>query len=523
VKRELPMHWVHTTLDSVAVVTQGQSPPGSTYNLDGKGLPFFQGKAEFGEISPTVSKWCTAPTKISRPGDVLISIRAPVGPTNLNETTSCIGRGLSAISPQGGIPPRFFLYYLRNSVAGLVKQATGTTFKAISGKQLRSHPVLVPPLPEQHRIVQAIESYLTRLDDAVATLERVQRNLKRYRASVLKAAVEGRLVPTEAELARKEGRDYEPASVLLERILVERRKRWIEDAAEKGRAKAEEKAKKAGKSWTKKDDAKAREAELTKAEKKYKEPANPDTTDLPELPEGWCWTTLHQHVWSVKDGPHYSPKYSAHGIPFISGGNVRPSGVDFESAKRISPELHAELSKRVIPERGDILYTKGGTTGIARVNTYDHEFNVWVHVAVLKLSDSVEPFYIQHALNSPACYAQSQAYTHGVGNQDLGLTRMIKITIPLPPIEEQIRLVTAIERLDSLAFEIAERAALANARLARLHQAILKWAFEGKLVDQDPNDEPASILLDRIKAERERLAAKTKPAKKRRPRKARKQ
>ena len=98
----------------------------------------------------------------------------------------------------------------------------GTTFRAISGAQFRSHSVVVPPVQEQHRIVEAIESYFTRLDDAVATLERVQRNLNRCRASVLKAAVDGRLVPTEAELARAEGRDYESASVLLERFKAER-------------------------------------------------------------------------------------------------------------------------------------------------------------------------------------------------------------------------------------------------------------------------------------------------------------
>ena len=118
----------------------------------------------------------------------------------------------------------------------------------------------MPPLPEQHRIVAAIESYFTRLDDAVATLERVQRNLKRYRASVLKAAVEGRLVPTEAELARAEGRDYEPASVLLERILAERRRRWEEAELAKLKAKGK----------TPKDD---------KWKAKYTEPVAPDTSD----------------------------------------------------------------------------------------------------------------------------------------------------------------------------------------------------------------------------------------------------
>ena len=109
-------------------------------------------------------------------------------------------------------------------------------------------------------------------DDAVATLERVRRNLTRYRASVLKAAVEGRLVPTEAKLARAEGRSYEPASVLLERILAERRRRWEEAELAKMKAKGK----------VPKDD---------KWKAKYVEPIAPDTSELPDLPEGWCWAT----------------------------------------------------------------------------------------------------------------------------------------------------------------------------------------------------------------------------------------
>ncbi len=159
------------------------------------------------------------------------------------------------------MPGKFILHAMRATEEELRANATGTTFEAIRGDDLRSHPLPLPPLPEQHRIVAEIEKQFTRLDASVAGLKRVQANLKRYRASVLKAACEGSLVPTEAELARSEGRDYEPASVLLDRILAERRARW--EAQEKRRG-------------------------------KYKEPIGPDTSDLPEQPEGWMWSALGQ-------------------------------------------------------------------------------------------------------------------------------------------------------------------------------------------------------------------------------------
>ena len=135
----------------------------------------------------------------------------------------------------------------------------GTTFKEHRNVLPRGLFLCLPPLAEQRRIVAEIETQFTRLDASVAALRRAQANLKRYRASVLKDACEGRLVPTEAELASSEGREYEPADVLLERILAERRARW--ESQEKRRG-------------------------------KYKEPSAPDTSTLPELPEGWVWATF---------------------------------------------------------------------------------------------------------------------------------------------------------------------------------------------------------------------------------------
>nr|MBW4055978.1 hypothetical protein [Pseudomonadota bacterium] len=228
-----------------------------------------------------------------------------------------------------------------------------------------------------------------------------------------------------------------------------------------------------------------------------------ELAELPELPQGWGWVKLGQLTWSVKDGPHFSPKYVENGVPFISGGNIRADGVDFSKVKYISEELHAELCKRCKPDKGDILYTKGGTTGIARVNTYDIEFNVWVHVAVLKLFDSVKPFFVQHALNSPFCYSQSQKYTHGVGNQDLGLTRMINIILPTCSVSEQDEVIKLVDDKLSVIDNLDQTITNALQQSETLRQSILKKAFSGQLVPQDPHDEPAAVLLERIMAERD--------------------
>ncbi len=387
------------------------------------------------------------------------------------------------VNPQ--IDCRFVSYFLqskeyRNQVSEL---AGGININNLRRNHIEDMAFRVAPLAEQVRIVAEIERQFSLLDAGVANLKRVRANLKRYRAAVLQAACTGKLVPTERAVADAEGRAYEPASDLLTRILTERRARWEAEQLAKMRARGTE---------PKDDKWKAR----------YEEPASPDTSGLPELPRGWTWATLGHLAWSVKDGPHFSPKYAQEGVPFISGGNVRPSGIDFATAKCISQQLHDELCKRCKPEMNDVLYTKGGTTGIARVNTYDREFNVWVHVAVLKLTASVKPFYVQHALNSPFCYSQAQKYTHGVGNQDLGLTRMVKIVLGVPSLAEQHRIVAEVERRLSVVEALETTVAHNLKRAERLRQAVLRDAFAGKLVPQDPADEPASVLLARVAVER---------------------
>ena len=384
----------------------------------------------------------------------------------------------------GSLEPGFIAHYLHHLFRNgffMTKCVHHVNQASISTSFLTKDVcVPLPPLAEQSRIASRIEELFTLLDAGLEALGKVRTQLKRCRQAVLKYAFEGKLT----EEWRKNHRDQiEPAFALLQRILTNRRLKW----------EANRFAQMKDKGVTPKND---------RWTKKYTEPISPDTSNLPRLPDGWVWVTLDQLAWSVKDGPHYSPEYVDQGVPFITGGNVRPSGVDFDSAKRISPELHSKYSERCKPEIGDILYTKGGTTGVARVNTYNHEFSVWVHVAVLKLAPPLEPFYVQHMLNSPFCYEQAQQFTHGVGNQDLGLTRMTRVVLSLPPLAEQKEIMTEIDRHQSTIDEV-ERIVETNLGYAEhLRRSILKDAFLGKLVPQEPGDEPAEKLLERIKAER---------------------
>jgi type I restriction enzyme S subunit len=341
--------------------------------------------------------------------------------------------GIKIFSPAADVLPKYLYYWMKS--APIENRGYGRHYQ-----YLRKLSVPVPSLPKQQAIVDEIEKQFSRLDEAVANLQRVKANLKRYKASVLKAALEGRLVETEASIAQREGRSYESGEQLLLRILEERQVKWT------GRG-------------------------------KYKEPESPRIQHTFPLPDGWTWATLGHLSLSVKDGPHYSPKYATEGIPFISGGNVRPEGIDFTSSKYITRELHEELSKRCKPEVGDLLYTKGGTTGIARVNTDPRDFNVWVHVAVIKLAEPLRSFYVQHALNSQHCYRQAQEYTHGVGNQDLGLTRMVWITVPLPPLPEQTRIVCEIDRHISIIHGVEVEVEANLKRTRALRQATLASAF----------------------------------------------
>ena len=175
-------------LKDCCTIIAGQSPESKYYNTTGEGLPFFQGKADFGELYPSIRVYCSQPTKIAEKDDILLSVRAPVGPTNLAPCKVCIGRGLTAIRPSEVLLTRYVLLFFRYFEAQLASKGTGTTFKAITQDVVKNLEIPIPPLAEQERIVTRIEELFSELDAGVETLKKTKAQLAVYRQAVLKEA-----------------------------------------------------------------------------------------------------------------------------------------------------------------------------------------------------------------------------------------------------------------------------------------------------------------------------------------------
>lgn len=492
---DLPTGWSVAPLRELADIQLGKML--DKKRTEGKRLPYLRNvNVRWGHVD--VDDLLEMPFKDGElerysvaPGDILVCEGGEPGRAAVwrGETDMMFQKALHRVRFRGEIDPSWLVYQLlHDATLGLLQAYfTGTTIDHLTRTSISRYRVRVPPLPEQCRVVSALDSYFTRLDAAEQALKRVQANLKRYRASVLKAAVEGRLVPTEAELARREGREYEPAEALLERILAERRKRWEEAELEKMRARGKEP----------KDDT---------WKLQYNEPTGPNVSVPPELPEGWCWATTDQLFHFVTSGSRgWAKYYSEQGAMFLRMGNLDHDTIalDLSEVQRVTPPPGAEgMRTRVMG--GDILISITADVGMVGLIPDDlGEAYINQHVA---LARAVPGAYSRHL----AWYLASESggkqqlgsLERGATKVGLGLIDLRSVLLPLPPRDEQERMVAEIEQRWDEVLRMEESAKRSILRIARLRQSILKWAFEGKLVDQDPDDEPASVLLEHIRAER---------------------
>lgn len=285
---------------------------------------------------------------------------------------------------------------------------------------------------------------------------------KQLKNSILQWAIQGKLVPQNPK--------DEPASVLLDKICNEKRK-----LAEKGKIK-------------KKD--------------LVHEPIAED--DIPfELPANWEWCRLEDIVWHLSDGTHKTPKYAESGIPFVSVKNMSSGRLSFTNTKFISKEESDILNQRCNPEKGDLLLSKVGTTGIPVIVDVDFQFSLFVSLALIKFFPNlIDSSFFVYSIYSPLVQTQVKEHTRGVGNKNWVLNDIAKTIMAIPPLAEQKRIVAKLEQVLPLAEEYGaaqEQLDKLNKELPEaLKKSILQEAIQGKLVEQNPKDEPAQKLLEKI-------------------------
>jgi type I restriction enzyme S subunit len=349
-----------------------------------------------------------------------------------------------------GVYGKWLFYAVQTALRTITKGNRGSVIRFIRIGDIVNSTVCVPPPDEQRQIVAEIEKQFTRLEAGVAALRRAQANLKRYRAAVLKAACEGRLVPTEAELSHSQRSTknsqpaYETGAALLARILTERRQNW------QGRG-------------------------------KYNEPAAPAAAKLGPLPEGWTWAAFEQIAERVTVGFVGSMKheYVETGIPFLRGQNVRENRFDPEGLLYVSPEFHQKLSKSAL-RPGDLAVVRSGSVGVTCVIPDSLSDANCSDLVLVQRPLGFVPQYGAYYMNSLA-KRHVAAGKVGVALIHFNTKSVAALAVPLPPLAEQTRIVAEVERRLSVVEELEAVVSANLQRATRLRQSILQKAFTGKL------------------------------------------
>tara|TARA_Y100000296_G_C5177992_1_gene261286 strand:- start:4425 stop:6194 length:1770 start_codon:yes stop_codon:yes gene_type:complete len=401
-----------------------------------------------------------------------------------------------------------YLYYYLNSEDFLSQKnkfATGSTQVALTDAGAKNIKIAIAPKAEQARIVEKLEELFSELDEGVRELKSAQVKLAQYRQSLLKSAIEG--VLTQKWRDDNKNKIKETGHELLKRMLNARKQRWEKNKLEEFK----EKGKKPAKNW----------------QEKYPEPVQPDITDLPQLPEGWVWASLDQCIEQAKDitdGPFGSNLKTEHYIksgPRVIRLQNIGDGEFLNDKAHISKERYNNLIKHAV-EPNDILIAMMGED-LPRACLPPNDISpaiVKADCARVRLNNEiVNSHLVMLFLNSIPVRSRTKSAVKGVGRPRINLGYIRSIAIPIPPQLEQTALLAEINnQLDSVNRQIiASKISLKQSEVQRKN--ILKSAFSGELVSQDENDEPAFLLLEAIKKEREEQAKQAKPSKERQTKK----
>lgn len=380
-------------------------------------------------------------------------------------------------------------YFLQSKFLEINTRAKGSGTPHVDPDLLWNYDFFIPPLNEQKRIVAKIETLFSALDKGIENLQKAQKQLKIYRQSLLKHAFEGKLT---AKWRTENADKLVSAEELLKQIKQEKENHYQKQL----------------------NDYQENLKQWEQNGKEGKRPNKPRSIIFSEIineniwtkqsmiPENWCWTNLKSISDQVSDGDHQAPPQSLTGIPFIVISNIKNNQINFSDTKFVPEEYYNNLAISRKPINGDILFTVTGSFGIPVLINTDIKFCFQRHIALIRLNKLVNKKYLFYFLLSYFCFLQAKTVATGTAQKTVPLEGLREFTIPMPCILEQQVIVSLLEEKLSVVEQL-EKDIIQNLKRAEtLRQSILKKAFSGKLVPQDPNDEPASILLERIKAEK---------------------
>jgi Restriction endonuclease S subunits len=364
------------------------------------------------------------------------------------------------------IDPKYAHYFmLTEFFRDQVRQRVGHAVNQVSinQKRLAEVPFIIAPLNEQRRIVAKVEKLLSRVDLAQARLATILRLLKRFRQSVLAAAFSGRITAD-----WRDGEAITPSSKdFLRDVTRCRRHSWSEKHS----------------NWT---------------GRRYPDPIEFDHAELPDVPSSWEWTSADAVCSQITDGEHIQPPYQSKGYPMLSAKHVRDGVVTLEGAGLISEGDFRKAVQRCAPANGDILIVSvGATTGRSAVVENCPRFAIVRSVLLLKPLISTQ--FLLKWLQSPWCFRWMSQASGASAQPHLYIKDTRRMPVPIPPVAEQQEILRRVEALFKTADALEARYRIAKVHVDKLTQSILAKAFRGELVPQHPNDEPASVLLDRIR------------------------
>jgi len=473
VSEQLMQGWVNASLFDIC--SPKQWPTISIKQLMKSGYPVYGANGKIGFYSSYNHENET----------ILITCRgATCGVLNVCEAKSYVNGNAMALD---NLDQNYVLLdYLFSALldCGTKDAISGTAQPQITKAGLEVVSVPIAPLNEQKRIVAKIEALKVRSKAAREALADVPKQVEQFKQSVLAAAFRGDLT----KAWREQNPDVEPAEQLLERIRIERRAKWEADQLAAFKAKG----KTPPKNW----------------QSKYKEPAPVEITDLPELPDGWCWASVDTLLAGIDAGKSFTcderpPIGDEKGIVKISA--VTWGEFNQSESKTVTNE--SRLNDKHQIQLDDFLMSRANTIELvgAPVIVEKLDLNLFLSDKVLRLRFIAKiDQWLLHFLRTKL--GRKQIESKSTGNQlsmrNIGQNSIREIAVPLATLNEQQQITQRIESLFSYAGSILEQAKVSLKELDRLDQSILAKAFRGELVSQDPNDEPASVLLERIKAER---------------------